>query len=274
MYDRITQRRFDKNHPVWQARMLTKAGKPYQRWDAAKAAELEALAVVLLVPAVTEIAAVADGFGVFGVASDWGMKIGVDAAIAVVPPIPIPASMQAWQLAARERAQEIMDGPKNKGSELHECFHLIRTGEIEYGKATDDQKAFYDGCQAMLKRLNVEIEGTEVEFAEEGFGGTCDLDGNCVGIAVGIDWKTVSKPREPRKKELLQIGAYGMHFGWDHAWICYWLQDERRFLPPFVMDECAITAAYQAFARALDLYSMLNDLDAVLSSSKQVHSRA
>lgn len=255
-YDAVYGRRFDKNHEVWRTKMLTKAGKPYARMDYKKAAELEEQGLIRLVPAVTDIASVANGFGLFGNAARWGMEIGVDAAIETSQ----SADDSVWRTDAVERAKEIMDAPKEKGSELHEVYHLIETGAMRYEQATDDQKAFYDACVALLESLDIRVMGTETVFVTSEYGGTADLSGGRAMLTVGIDWKTVQKARPPRKSEILQVSAYAQALGWSEALICYYDQGEKRFHDPLFLDGDMLDRAFKTFRTALELYNQLDKL--------------
>ena len=256
MYDIITQKRFDMNHPAWIEGMKNKNGSVSKRWDAKKAKLLTDAGIVKLVPSVTEVAKVADGFGAFNVGSIWGRDMALEAL-----QWHIENGLAVEFEAVKNLCKANMDAPRNEGSELHDLFHRVESGEIA---PDQDEKtwSFYRTCQDALESMGYK-EGkyhTEVEFANNHFGGTCDLDGDLGMVAFGVDWKTVKDWRKPRNSELLQVGAYAHHFGWEKAHIVYIKQESKFPYQTLSFGGSQLAGFYHAFCRALDLYSSIQTL--------------
>jgi hypothetical protein len=249
-------------HPVWQTRMVNKDGSIKSRMDWKIATKLENDGIIKLLRGVTDIAKVADGFGAFANGAKWGRDMTVEAYNELIAPpsgpgdtgfYPSPAQLEA-------AAQKAMDAPKEAGSELHDLFDSIRKGKVQ---PDADQDRFYQVCLASLREAgytDMDVIETEVQFADArlGFGGTCDL--NWVNLPRGLDWKTVKDFRDPRPSELLQLGAYGMHFGWKQAHIVYIRQSDYAYKVRR-LEEDDLNNAYVAFDLALSLSKSIEELE-------------
>jgi hypothetical protein len=243
------------NHKVWSERMRNKNGTIKQRADWKLAEALEKEGLILLVPSVTEVAKVSDGFSAFSNGAKWGRDMTVEAYRLLVPGGDYPTYPTPEQL--EKAARTAMDAPKEAGSELHDLFHRIRTGEEK--TPTEDQVRFHDICAFEVQRFGIGEFQTEVQFADAslGYGGTCDLT---AGDA-GMDWKTVSKEdRETRTSEILQMGAYGRRFGWKRARVVYILQNPLKVVRVEDFDQARLDAGYEAFTVALKLSRMIEGL--------------
>lgn len=260
-YDRKTGTRFDMNHPAWITGMKTKAGKVRSRMDWANALELQAAGMVDLRPSVTEIAKVADGFGIFGPASQWGMQSTLD----VYSEWLSTAAGDGLHIGIgtlKGLAQKRMSAPADKGSELHDAYHNIRLGILKLDGATEDQQKFYAACVKALEQVGIGTDHeTEVQFVNDNIGGTCDLNAK----TSGLDWKTVQKFRQPRTSELLQVGAYADHFGWSEAWIVYVHQTSfeyriLKFTEKGGEGTVSLAKCIPVFYQALDLHNGISSI--------------
>ena len=249
MYDVLTGKRMDMNHPVWAEHNKTRKGVASKRLTKVKRQELVAAGLIKLVPSVTEIAGVAGGFGVFNYASVWGRDMTIEAWMEMKDGHITKESLKA-------KAIEIMTKPRDVGSDLHDAYDKIRKGELSKEQATEDQIAFCDKCCGVVQSLGLTGYETEVQFATDEYGGTCDLNEN----NRGLDWKTVKDWRDPKPSEILQMGAYGKHFGWDEAWIAYYHQTQKK-MDVYYMDGIALCNAYICFQSALDLWNKLQMLE-------------
>ena len=241
--------------------------------DWKKVKELEDSGLINLVPSVTEIAKVADGFGAFGNGAKWGREMTVEAYEELLCRAPIEAGAPSV-MVLENAAKAKMDAPKEAGSELHDLFHRIRIGEVK--DATPQQQGFYATCcEALLaftgKGPTDDGIFTEMPFTTDEYGGTPDVtihmrqpnpERNEVR-AVGMDWKTVKKPRPPRMSELLQIGAYAHALRWEAARIVYISQDTLRVVGVEEFDESRLTQCYWTFHTALTLARELEQLGLV-----------
>lgn len=264
-YDTLTGTRFDMNHPCWKKWMLNKDKSVKKRMDFKKAGELESKGIIQLVPSTTEAASCANNFGIFSVAANWGMEMTIaafedwlaspDATLGMLDPGHI-----------KDMAKAAMDKPRDIGSELHESFHLIGTGELKYDSASSDQQKFYDQCLVILEKLglppNVE---TEVQFANDRYGGTCDYHAG----DVGLDWKTVKDWRVPRVSEMLQMGGYAKAMGWKEAWLAQYHQTKHTFkVYRFTTDgepgkAYSLTQCYEVFKVSLACFTAVQGLSKV-----------
>lgn len=253
MYDVLTGRRFDMNHESWKLHMVNKDGSIKSRMDYKLADKLVEQGIIELVPSVTEVAEVGNGFGVFKFAAAWGMEIGVQATMNTWG----GELASTWEDRALALAKQIMDAPKDKGSELHDLFHRMETGQVK--EPTAEETKFWEVCSGVIMELGIMAPfRTEVEFACSRYGGTCDLD----AFSRGLDWKTVKEFRQPRISELLQIAAYADHFGWTEAFIVYIRQhDFARKILRLGTKELAL--GMTAFNTALTLWGELQPLEGI-----------
>jgi len=254
MYDVLTGKRFDAGTELWQTHMLNKDGSIKKRMDYKLAAKLEADGIIELVPSVTEVAKVADGFGAFGSGAKWGRDMTVEAYSDWL--VHANEAEALSPEALEERAKAIMDAPREAGGELHDLFHRVRTGEKKDAALTDDERKFYMACTSALSQLGIN-DGyeTEVEFADRElcFGGTCDLNAR----KRGLDWKTVKAKRPPRNSEILQVAAYSRHFGWERADIVYISQSTLSVVRIETLDAAALERGWDAFRACLGLMGKL-----------------
>jgi hypothetical protein len=241
--------------------MLNRDKSIKARMDFKLAKALEAEGLINLVPSVSEVGKFADGEGAFGSGAAWGRSQTIEAYTEL-----LAASQGATPDALTALAVAKMNKARDTGSELHDAFHKIRTGELK--DPTPAQAEFAALCEREVKAYGIGEYQTEVQFADEdlGYGGTSDLtgrimEGGLLTTAAGMDWKTVSKPtRETRKSELLQIGAYAAHFGWQRARICYVLQDPIRVVGYEDFDRARLDVCYKAFTVALELATVIEGL--------------
>ena len=255
MYDVKTGKRFDRTHEMWKKHMLNKDGSAKKRMDHKKARELEGEGLIRLVPSVTEIASVGNGFGVFKFAAEWGMEIGVDAVFDTAPMCDNEIrSDTPWKEEAVKRARAVMDAPKEKGSDLHDLYHRMIIGEVK--KPTKEEKKFKATCDKALEQVGIGTDfRTEEQFATDEYGGTPDLN----AFTAGVDWKTCKDFRPVRMAELLQLGAYANHFGWREGHIVYIRQSDFAFKVLCLNTE-QLLLSHDAFRKALLLWHQLNKL--------------
>jgi hypothetical protein len=249
-YDAVTGTRFDMSHPIWVERMRNKDKTIKARMDWKIAGELERAGIIHLLPSVTEVAKGADSFGAFGNGARWGLDMAVEALAGLGWPV-TPEQL-------RQAAQAAMDAPREAGSDLHDAFHRIRTGELT--TPTPEQAQFAELCEQEVKAYWITEYETEVQFADRdlGFGGTCDL----TSTGAGMDWKTVSKTtRETRASECLQIGAYAKHFGWTRARIVYVLQSPIKVVRYEDFDASRLARCWEAFSAALALARLIEGVE-------------
>jgi hypothetical protein len=264
-YDSILGRRFDMTHPVWREHMLNKPKKKGGErtvkarisWEIAH--DLQKRKLIHLVPSVTTVAEMAEGFAAFGYGKKWGMEMALSALEEVFSQVKDITSAQQCAGMVRAKAQANMNKPRDRGSNLHDTFDLVSRGEWGIDRLNPEQRAFYDAGQELLiskNWLDGEVE-TERQFANLYYGGTPDFSNKT--LKVGVDWKTVDKWRAPRFKELLQFGAYGKQEGWTAGLIAYYHQTEHRFQ---VLEISSIDMEhwYNGFGKCLGVYNYVNEL--------------
>jgi hypothetical protein len=160
-------------------------------------------------------------------------------------------------------AQALMAKPRDTGSELHDAYHEISTGRLTPRNATEAQNKFYNACGFALRDIGIGTDfETEVQFVNDVFGGTCDLDAG----QAGVDWKTVAKFRQPRTSELLQLGAYADHFGWEEAYIVYVHQTSfeykiLKFTQGGGETSVSLAQCIPTFYQAVGLWNGINDIN-------------
>ena len=236
-YDVKTGRRFDQNHELWIKHFRNKNGTIKSRMDWKLAEELEAQGIIHLVPSTTEIAKVADAAGAVGAGAQGGCEIGLTQMIAAIPDwlaerdngsVPTEEDYRALFITGNGFAQAEMVKARNKGSELHDAFHRWLHNDTGHDW-TDEHETFVVACNGVLAQLGIAMGeyDTELQFACDTHGGTADLVAN--SRSLGLDWKTVKKHRPPKPSEIIQMGGYSLHFGFDKGVIAYYHQTEHTF---------------------------------------------
>jgi hypothetical protein len=251
------------NHPVWIQHNRTKDGRVSSRLSKETRRMLVQQGLIRLVPSTTEIAKIADAAGAFGAGAQWATGIAIDETVNALhdgmkgrPSFTLAdIDVITWKEMANRGAQAVMKKPRDKGSELHETFHLMWNNRLP--NPTPDQKRMYDSCMGVLTKLCVNLTEvqTEVEFALDTHGGTADLvwpQGS-----VGLDWKTIAKPRDVKASEILQIGGYRNKFKFDKAYIVYILQDT---MAATIVPVENVEYAEATFLDALDFWRRLQGI--------------
>lgn len=224
-YDLKSGMRFDMHHPIWMEYNTTKKGEVSSRLTHKTRQALERAGHVDLVRSVSEIAKIADNDDAFGAGSRWGVKMTVEAWDKIQSHCNEGDIITPDDLS--EATFKEMAGPRDKGSELHECYHKWRKGELT--KPTPDQEVFARICDGYVHdfldadRIETEVPVVSVALRT---GGTPDVLGFLKkgNVKAGMDWKTVKEHREPRKSELAQVGGYSIMCGWEQVWIVYFHQ--------------------------------------------------
>jgi hypothetical protein len=259
MYDAISGKCFDMNHPVWIEHNKTKKRTVSSRLTKVKKDELTRLGLVRLYPPVSEVASVADGFSSFGIGANWGRDMTLKAYASCIESLS-PEAGSPKPDAIEALAKTLMTAARDKGSELHGAFHLLRTGQL--ANPTADQQTFHDACMDFCKSRFETIK-TEVSFCDEdlGCGGTCDVDGQRKqDFSGGVDWKTVQDWREPRMSELAQVGGYALHFKWNDAYVGYYHQTQKQMRHLYLNHDVLISCR-ALFVDCLKLYEATEQFD-------------
>jgi hypothetical protein len=261
MYDTKTGKRFDMNHPVWIEHNKTKKGEVSKRLLGKKVVELEQAGLVTLVPSVTEIAKVADGFGAFSAGAYWGMGLGVDAAIEVGSG-QLDLSAESWHDKAITHGKGVMAKPRDIGSELHDIYDQLTRGKVRKEQLNPQQDAFCEAIGAAVRRYSLDGVSTETQYSDEGAGGTTDLVGHGPKGVEVWDWKTCKDERPVRKSEILQICRYCWHYKAEVGRLWYWNQKTSKWCAnaPVTFDAKAIAFGNEVFERGLALFHGLKDL--------------
>jgi len=166
---------------------------------------------------------------------NWRTNIGIDAAIQCFAGVEDPTAAQYsvlhWREEAQDAARKMASSAATLGVEFHKAIEEhLSTGVLPTGKV---QQHASKVVKDLIDELGFHPGEAEVGFSiHKGafkYGGT--IDWLHKPNKVVMDWKTVSKPRQPYLHEAAQAAAYGKSQFGDHpfsAFNVYISQDDGR----------------------------------------------
>lgn len=251
-YDAYLNREFNMDHPFWQANFKTKAGtvrKSLSRECFLLA--LKSLPSLQLVPSVTTVSSIIDGFGTFGAGAGWGRNMTLEA-VKEVGMVDLPK--------IKAIAIEKMTSARDSGSHNHEVMENYLTAEMcgqQPMLDKDDLEMARIIRAAITKVIDEDIEAIEMPLTS----GTYSLGGRCDVLTTGtvLDFKFPTELRKPKASELAQVSAYALMADKSHGCLFIWDAANKRVVPHALTPK-DINCNWQVMRCARDLFIRLTNM--------------
>lgn len=249
-YDARNNMEFDKNHPLWQQMFKTKAGTVRQSLNREGFAIAMQSRDLRLLPSVTTLSNIIDGFGTFGAGAAWGRSMTLQAVDDVGKHDPT---------AIKSRAFELMTEARDAGQDNHAIVEGYINAELsgqEYPILAAEDLDMARTVRATIARdvdENIVCVERTIASSDWMMGGRVDIE--CKDTV--IEMKFPKLARKPKASEMAQSCAYAKMLGKQRSCLFMWDSAKRRVDVHWVTtDGCLM----DLMCRARDLFVALVEL--------------
>jgi hypothetical protein len=264
-YDLITMTEWDNRHPKWHKHNKNKDGSTSVNLK--KEGLLSAMnsSQLALVPSVTTLTQIIDGYGAFGSGAAWGSKMTIQAMNE------LDQASRQEKFVARD-ARVLMTKQRDKGTRMHKLMESVIARHIAISKGetslppvipVDATTKEMELAQSVLATI-FRVVDSPIVSQEEVLGNTtfavagrCDL--RCENAIV--DFKFVDERSKPKSSEIVQVSTYAILAGVKKGFVIMARPDTGEVLKPWTVtgeeiDRFAIIAAHsrQLFCSLVDLW--------------------